>query len=400
MIKLSNRAQNLKASPVSSLATREAQLVAQGHDVISLAVGEPDWPTFKSAASAGIEAIKDGKTKYTAMSGLSELKSIIAEKVKSEVGHNYAAKQVIIGPGAKFIVFNILQMLCSPGDEVIVGAPYWMSYPMMIQLTDGIPCIIACEESDKFKITPAKLEAAINSKTRALMFCSPCNPTGLIYSKEELSALAEVLRKHPDVVIISDDLYNRLVFNGKATAPHILDVAPDLYDRTVIVNGGSKAYSMTGWRIGWAVGPENLITAMSDYQSQATSAPSTIAQHAAIAAIKYGDDEIVGVLETLIKRRDIGVEELNKIELFKVSPPEGAFYFWVDIRKCFGRSFNGVLIENSRDFCRVLLENYYVVTVPGSECGMDGFMRLSFASSEESIRKAIQRMNELVSNLN
>lgn len=399
MIQLSKRAQNLKTSPTLFLVAKARELAAQGHDVISLTVGEPDWPTFKAPSDAGIEAIQKGITKYTPASGTIELRKAITEKIKEELGFQYTPKEITVASGAKYIIFAALQMLCSPGDEVIVATPYWVSYPTMIELADGIPHIVECGEFENFKITPEKLEKAINAKTRAFLFCSPSNPTGLQYSAEELRALAEVLRKHPQVAIISDDIYNRLVFDGSKVAPHILQVAPDLRERTVLVNGGSKAYSMTGWRIGWAAGPEKLITAMADYQSQSTGSPSSIAQHALLAALKNSETDIQGVVAKLVSRKKAGLKELATISQFKVSEPQGAFYFWVDIRACVGKTYQDKVVRTSKDFCDILLEKFYVATVPGAECGTEGFMRLSFAVSEETMQRAVARMKDFVDQL-
>ncbi len=396
---LSKRAQNIKASPTLALVAKAKELSSQGHDVISLTVGEPDWGTFASASEAGIEAIKKGITKYTPANGTLELRQAIVEKMKRELGLDYTAKQITVASGAKFVIFAALQMICSPGDEVIIATPYWVSYPTMVELADGVPHIVECGEKENFKITPAQLEKAINPKTKGFLFCSPSNPTGLLYTKEELKALADVLKKHPQVVIITDDIYNNLVFTGEKVAPQILQVAPDLKDRTVVINGGSKAYSMTGWRIGWAAGPEKLITAMADYQSQSTGSPSSISQYAVLAAIKHSDADIAKVVQTLIARRDFGMKEFKRIPEFKVAKPDGAFYFWVDVRGCFGKTFNGRAIQSSKDVCDVLLEKFYVATVPGIECGSEGYMRLSFAVSEETMKRGIDRMAEFTSGL-
>ena len=393
---MSKRAQNLKTSPTLFLVAKAKELAAQGHDVISLTVGEPDWPTFATASSAGIEAIEKGITKYTPANGTIELRNAIVGKMKDELGLDYTAKQITVASGAKFVIFAALQMLCNPGDEVIVATPYWVSYPTMIELADGVAKIVECGEKENFKITPAQLEKAIGPKTKGFLFCSPSNPTGLVYSAAELKALAEVLRKHPQVTIISDDMYNRLVFDGSRIAPHILQVAPDLKDRTLAINGGSKAYSMTGWRIGWAAGPEKLITAMGDYQSQSTGSPSSISQYAALAAIKNCEPDILQVVKKLTARREFGVQALKEIPQFKVAEPDGAFYYWVDIRACLGKKFEGKPVQTSRDFCDILLNKYYVATVPGIECGSEGFMRLSFAVSEETMKRAIDRMQTFV----
>ncbi len=399
MLELSKRAKNLKTSPTLFLVAKAKELSALGHDVISLTVGEPDWPTFKIPSQAGIEAIEKGITKYTAASGTVELRKVIAAKVLSEIGISYTPKEVTVASGAKFIVFAALQVLCSPGDEVIVGAPYWVSYPTMVELADAVPHIVDCGPLENFKITPEKLRGAINAKTRAFLFCSPSNPTGLQYSKAELLALAEVLREHPLVAIISDDMYNRLVFDGEKVAPHILQVAPDLRDRTIAVNGGSKAYSMTGWRIGWAAGPANVITSMADYQSQATGSASSISQHAALAALEGCEPDIANVVKILTQRRESGLKALNTIPGFKTAKPDGAFYFWVDLHACLGKSFEGKIIRTSKDFCDILLNKYFVATVPGIECGTEGFMRLSFAVSEDTFGKAVARMKEFVGSL-
>jgi len=398
-IQLSKRAQNLKTSPTLFLVAKARELAAQGHDVISLTVGEPDWPTFKAPSEAGIEAIQKGITKYTPANGTVELRKAISEKIKSELGFDYTPKEITVASGAKYIIFAALQMLCSPGDEVIVATPYWVSYPTMIELADGIPHIVECGETENFKMTPALLERAINAKTRAFLFCSPSNPTGLQYSAEELQGLAEVLKKHPQVAIISDDIYNRLVFDGSKIAPHILQVAPELRDRTVIVNGGSKAYSMTGWRIGWAAGPERLITAMADYQSQSTGSPSSISQHALLAGLKTSEADIMQVVQTLIARKESGMKELSTVPGFKVAEPQGAFYFWVDIKSYLGKTYQDRVIRTSKDFCDVLLEKFFVATVPGAECGTEGFMRLSFAVSEDTLKRAVVRMKDFVGQL-
>ncbi len=399
MIQLSKRAQNLKPSPTLFLVAKAKELAAQGHDVISLTVGEPDWETFKAAADAGVEAIQKGITKYTPANGTIELRKAIAGKLKSDLGFDYNVKEITVASGAKYIIFAALQMICSPGDEVVIGSPYWVSYPAMVELADGVPRIVECGESENFKITAAQLEKAINAKTRGFLFCSPSNPTGLQYTAQELTALAEVLRKHPQIVIISDDIYNRLVFDGSKVAPHILTVAPDLKERTVLVNGGSKAYSMTGWRIGWAAGPERLITAMADYQSQSTGSPSSISQHALLAAIQGSEGDLVEVVRKLIARKNAGLKELATVPGFKTAEPQGAFYFWVDIRAHLGKSYQGRVIRTSKDFCGVLLESFYVATVPGAECGTEGYMRLSFAVSEETMRLGAARMRNFVSQL-
>lgn len=400
---LSKRALNLKPSPTLSLVAKAKDLQAKGHDVISLTVGEPDWPTFKKASEAGIDAIQKNVTKYTPANGTLELRKKIAEVAKKEFGAEYAPTQVTVGSGAKFIIFAALQMICDPGDEVIVHSPYWVSYPTMIELADGVPKIITCDEKEGYKLTPEQLEKAITPKTKGFLFCSPSNPTGLMYSKQELEAFAAVLRKHPQVIILSDDIYNRLVFSASdrvnGVAPHLLHVAPDLKERLVSINGGSKSFSMTGWRIGWALGPQKLITAMADYQSQSTGAASSISQNAVLAALTYCDADVEETNKTLLARKVNAMKELSRVKGFKLSDPPGAFYLWVNIKAYLGKRFDGVTIENDKMFGDILLEKYFVATVPGIECGNQGYLRLSFATSVEKMKAAVDRMVEFTSRI-
>ncbi|MBX2988620.1 MAG: pyridoxal phosphate-dependent aminotransferase [Bdellovibrionaceae bacterium] len=393
---LSKRAANLKASPTLALVAKAKELQAQGHDVISLTVGEPDWPTLPVAAEAGIEAIRQGFTKYTAASGTVELRQALAAKYKSELGQDYSPAEIMVGPGAKFVIFSALQVLCDPGDEVILHTPYWVSYPTMIELAGGVPKIVECGAKENYKIGAEALEAAITPRTKAFLFCSPSNPTGVMYSREELAALAEVFRRHPRVAILSDDIYNRLVFEGAKVAPHLLHVAPDLKDRLIAINGGSKAFSMTGWRIGWAAGPGRLIKAMGDYQSQATGAPSSIAQAAALAAVKNSEKEVAEAVSLLKKRCEAGLKVIGSVPGFEVARPDGAFYFWVNLRQVLGRRHKDRVIENDSVFCDILLNEYFVATVPGAECGSPGYMRLSFACSESDVARAADRMKEML----
>lgn len=396
MLELSQRASTLKTSPTLFLVARAKELQSLGYDVLSLTVGEPDWETYSVVKEAGIEAIKTGYTKYTPASGAVDVREAIAQKIKEEIDVAYSSKEITIASGAKYIIYTALQVLCSPGDEVIVTAPYWVSYPTMIELAGGVPVVVSTEASEGFKITPQKLEAAITPQTKAFLFCSPSNPTGLLYSEQELSALAEVFRKHPHIAILTDDIYNRLVFTGAKVAPHILSVAPDLKARVIIINGGSKAYSMTGWRIGWAAGPQRIITAMADYQSQSTGSPSSIAQFALKTALEQCEGDLAETVSRLLRRRDIGLNHLRSVPEFQTQVPQGAFYFWVHIASLFGRTYKDQIIKNSKDFCDILLNEFFVATVPGIECGSEGYMRLSFAVSEETMEKAVIRMKEMI----
>ncbi|MBC7741093.1 MAG: pyridoxal phosphate-dependent aminotransferase [Bdellovibrionaceae bacterium] len=396
---LSKRAQNLKTSPTLFLVAKAKDLQAKGHDVISLTVGEPDWPTYPVAALAGHEAIEKGLTKYTPASGTIELKKSIVSRLKLDLGFDYATSEVAVTSGAKFAIFAALQVLCDPKDEVIIHSPYWVSYPTMAELADAVPVIVTCHEDSNFKITPIQLRKALNEKTKVFLFCSPSNPTGFIYSKEELKALAEVLKDFPRVHIISDDMYNRLMFDGARCAPHILEMAPELRSRTIIINGGSKAYSMTGWRIGWAIGPKQIIQAIGDYASQSTGAPSSISQHAVIPALDHGEPNIKETNQTLKARLSAALKEFKSIAEFKVFEPQGAFYLWIEVKNVLGRNYEGKKVETSKDFCEILLEKFFVAVVPGEEFGNPGYMRVSFAIGTERMIEAIGRMNSLVGQL-
>lgn len=398
-MRLSSRTSKLKASPTLQLAARAKELSAQGHNVISLTVGEPDWPTYDCASKAGIEAIQKNITKYTPASGTVELRKMIAETTKKDLGQEYALNEITVGPGNKFVIFQALQVLCDVGDEVILQAPYWVSYPTMIELSGATPVVAEASAASNFMLKAKDFEKHITQKTKAFLFCSPSNPTGLHYSENDLKEFAVVLRKYPQIIILSDDIYNRLLLDGSRVAPHLLHVAPDLKDRLVSFNGGSKAYSMTGWRIGWATGPKDIIQAMGDYQSQATGAPSSIAQHALLAALKGCEDDITNTIKLLVNRKKVFMSELNKISNVKVYEPTGAFYIWIDVSSYLGKKFESTVIEQDRQISQILLEKFYVGTVPGMESGMNGYLRLSFATDEKLLIEASKRMKDFFAQL-
>lgn len=396
---LSQRALSMKPSPTLQLVAKAKELSSKGHDVIALSVGEPDWPTFSAASQVGIAAINEGFSKYTPANGIPELREAICEQIRKEHGFEYTANQVTVGTGAKFVLFAAFQMLCNEGDEVIIPSPYWVSYPVMVELAQGKSVIIACGPETNFKVTPALLEKTLTPKTKAFVFASPSNPTGIAYTKEEIKALAEVFKKHPNVVIISDDIYNHLMFGSCKVAPHILEVAPELKDRVLIVNGVSKSYAMTGWRIGWALGPAPLIKCMADYQSQSTSSACSISQKAALAAIKNCDPDVVKANEMLKGRLESALETLKTIPLIHAIRPDGAFYLWLDISKTLGKKYDSQVIASSRDFASILLEKYFVAAVPGVEFGVEGFMRISFAIETERMNEALKRIKDMIQKL-
>ncbi|MCB0407350.1 MAG: pyridoxal phosphate-dependent aminotransferase [Bdellovibrionales bacterium] len=389
---LSQRVKNLKASPTLALAAKAKELKAAGKDVISLSVGEPDWDTFESIKAAGIKAIQEGQTKYTPASGTPELRKAIAIQTEKEVGIKYSESEVTVSTGGKFVIFSALQSTIDPGDEVLIPAPYWVSYPDMVELAGGVPKIVQTSPENRFKMTTKELESCLSSKTKMLIINSPSNPTGEIYSLAELKSIVEVLKKYPRVIVMSDDIYNRLVFTSEGIAPHLLHVEPSFKSRTLIINGVSKTYSMTGWRLGWALGPSEVISAMNRYQSQSASCASSITQAAAFQALTGSQEELSVALKKLKVRRDFVFTELQKVSGFQVTEPQGAFYIWPNISSFFGKSFNGLKINGSKDFANALLEDQMVVTVPGVEFGQDICLRLSYALEESRMQEAIERI--------
>lgn len=396
---LSARAKKLKPSPTLALAARAKELVAQGKDVISLSVGEPDWPTLDVAVRAGVQAINSGLTKYAPPAGLPELRTLIAEKTTQELGVAYKSSEVTITSGAKFVLFSAFQCLLGSGDEVIIPAPYWVSYPTMVELADATPRIVHTKAEDHFRLTAEQLESSITAKTKMLILNSPSNPTGETYTKSELKALAAVLKKHPKIIILSDDIYNRLVFISEKIAPHLLHVAPELKDRVIVVNGASKSLSMTGWRVGWALGPSQVIAAMTDYQSQSVSCAAPFAQKAAFAALKDGEPEITKSVELLKDRRDSALEQLRSIKSIVTSSPDGAFYLWPNIEALLGKSYKGQTVKNSSQFCEIYLNDFNVAAVPGVEFGLEGYLRMSYVIEKGRMREAIERLARFVSEL-
>jgi len=390
-IALAKRAQLLKPSPILMLAARASELKAAGHNVISLSIGEPDWDTYENIKEVAIGAIRVGMTKYTPANGIPELRQAIAQQTSEDTGVVYDPSEVTVSSGAKFVLFAALQALVDPGQEVILVAPFWASYTTMVELAGGVPRIVVCEENTDFKLTPEQLRAAITPRTKLLLLNSPSNPTGKVYTREELKQLADVLKEHPHVAVISDDIYNRLSFDEKVS-PHILQVAPELRDRVIVLNGASKSYAMTGWRLGWALGPKAVVSAMTSYQSQSVSCATAVSQHAALEAIRNSDKNVAATVEKLRQRRDFLIEELHKIDGIRVAVPEGAFYLWVNVKPYIGKTYKGKLMETSADLSAGLLDDQLVAVVPGIEFGLDGYLRLSYALENAKGKEAVDRM--------
>lgn len=386
-IQLAERIGRIKPSPTLAMSALAAQLKAQGRDIISLSVGEPDFDTPKHIQEAGIEAICTGKTRYTAVDGTPELKQAIINKFKNENGLEYTAKQIIVSSGGKQTFYNLCQAFLDTGDEVIIPAPYWVSYPDMVLLADGTPVIVPTTQEEQLKLTPAKLEAAITLRTKILVLNSPSNPTGMAYTSAELAALGEVLRKHPQVLIATDDMYEHTLF-GDQQFVNILTACPDLYERTIVLNGVSKAYAMTGWRIGYAGGPAPLIKAMSDVQSQCTSNPSSISQYAAMVALTSDQSFIRTMVDAFEQRHAFVCSSLNKMDGVDCLPAAGTFYSFPKVEGMIKR----LGLADDTALSSYLLDKVGVAMVPGSAFGAPGYIRMSFATSMSNLEKAIERI--------
>jgi len=391
-IKLSQRVQNIKPSPTLAITARAAALRAEGKDVIGLGAGEPDFDTPEHIKQAAIEAINSGKTKYTPVDGTPDLKQAIIKKFSRDNGLDYEANQILVSVGGKQSFFNLAQAYIQAGDEVIIPAPYWVSYPDMTLLADGKPVIIEAGQENQFKITPAQLEAAITDKTRLFVINSPSNPTGMAYSHDELKALGDVLRKHPDILIATDDMYEHIYWADEPFC-NILNANPDFYDRTLVMNGVSKAYSMTGWRIGYAAGPANLIAAMKKVQSQSTSNPASISQAAAVEALNGDQTCIQTMLAEFKKRHDFVVSTLNNMPGIDSLETDGTFYVFPNIAGVLERKPE---LEDDMDFAEALLVDKGVAVVPGTAFGLKNHVRLSIATSEDNLRNALNRIAEFI----
>ncbi len=387
-IRLSNRAKNVKPSPTLAVTAKAAELKAQGRDIVSLGAGEPDFDTPEHIKQAAIDAINAGFTKYTAVDGTPDLKNAIVKKFKKENKLDYVPKQILVSCGAKHSIYNLMQALLNDGDEVIIPAPYWVSYPDMVRLVDAEPVIIKTGIEQNFKISREQLKGAITENTRLLILNSPSNPTGVSYTAEELQALAEVLLDHPEIMIATDDIYEHILW-GQPKFQNILNICPDLYDRTVVINGVSKAYSMTGWRIGYVGGPESLVGAMKKIQSQSTSNPTSIAQTAALAALTGKQDYIKKSTKIFKQRHDFVLERLNGMDGVQCQACDGTFYIFPD--------FNGALkrikgVKNDIELAEMFLEKSGVAMVPGSAFGAPGYMRISFATGMDVLEEAMARL--------
>lgn len=396
---LSATLDRVKPSPTIAVTSLAQELKAQGRDIIGLGAGEPDFPTPTHIAEAGKRAIDEGKTRYTAVDGIPELKAAVIEKFKRDNDLTYEMNEITVGSGGKQVLFNALMATLNPGDEVIIPAPYWVSYPDMVLMSGGTPVIVEAGIETGFRMTPEQLEAAITPKTKWLIFNSPSNPTGAGYSPDQLKALTDVIERHPHVWILSDDMYEHIAFPGfEFRTP--AQVAPALKDRTLTLNGVSKAYAMTGWRVGFAGGPAHLIAAMKKVQSQSTSNACTISQWAAVEALTGRQDFIPENNKTFLRRRDLVVAELNKAKGISCPVPEGAFYVYPSITGCIGKtSEGGADIKDDEAFATALLEETGVAVVFGAAFGVSPAFRVSYATSDENLVEACARIQKFCEGL-
>lgn len=393
-LQLSDRVNSIKPSPTLAITNKAKELKAAGKDIIGLGAGEPDFDTPEHIKKAAIDAINDGFTKYTAVDGTPELKKAIIEKFKRDNDISYEPNEILVSVGGKQSFFNLAQAFINPGDEVIIPAPYWVSYPDMVIIAEGVPVIVKCPAEQDFKITAEQLEEAITDKTKMLVLNSPSNPTGMIYTLDELKAIAEVLKKHPHVYVASDDMYEHIRWTGDKFY-NILNAAPELKDRAIILNGVSKAYAMTGWRIGYAGGPAKLIGAMKKVQSQSTSCPTSISQVAAEAAISGDQSVLEPMVAAFEKRCDLVVDGLNNIKGITCLRPDGAFYVYPEVKPL----IKAAGLSSCTEFSAWLLEKVGVAVVPGDAFGLGGYMRISYATDEATLKDALSRIEKAVADL-
>ncbi|ERM92353.1 aspartate aminotransferase [Caldanaerobacter subterraneus subsp. yonseiensis KB-1] len=391
---LSQNALQITPSMTLEITAKAKQLKAQGVDVIDFGVGEPDFDTPDYIKEAAIDAIKRGYTKYTPSSGIPELKKAICEKLLKDNGLHYTPEQIVVSNGAKHSIYNALSAILNPGDEVIIPVPYWLSYPEMVRLAYGKPVFVHTKEENDFKITAEELENAITPKTKAIILNSPNNPSGAVYTREELKKLARVIEE-ANIFVISDEIYEKLIYEGEHVS--IASFGEKIKELTILVNGMSKAYAMTGWRIGYTASSLEVAKVMSNIQSHTTSNPNSIAQYASVAALQGGEEEIEKMKEEFNRRRLYMVERVNKIKDLKCSTPKGAFYVMVNIEKYIGKELNGKTINGSLDFASALIDGANVAVVPALPFGMDNYIRMSYATSLENIKKGLDRIEDFLS---
>ncbi len=395
-MRLSFRARSIRQSPTLALDAKTKSLQRAGVDIVSFGVGEPDFDTPAHIKEAGKEAIQSGFTKYTPSSGIPELKEAVCDKFRRDNGLDYTPKEVLVSAGAKHSIFNAVVALCDQGDDVLIPAPYWVSYPEMVRFAGGNPVVVPGGIESGFKITPKALENAVTPKTSLLILNTPSNPTGAVYTRRELEGIAEVCLKH-DIAVVSDEIYEKLIYEGEHVS--FAALGPEAKDITVTVNGVSKAYAMTGWRIGYAAGPQDVISAMSNVQSHSTSNPTSISQKAAVAGLTGPQEPLEAMRLEFKKRRDYMVKRLNEMPGFKCLTPPGAFYVYPDVTGLFGKKLAGKVISSDVDLADILLDDGRIAVVPGAGFGTAGNLRFSYATSMAKIEEGLNRLGKLLETL-
>lgn len=397
-MELSRKAQAIEPSLTLAITAKAKEMKEKGIDVISFSAGEPDFNTPKNIINAAIKAMEDGNTKYTSVNGILQLREAICKKFKDDNGLEYNPSQIVVSTGAKQSLANTFLAILNPGDEVIVSTPYWVSYPELIKLADGKPVFVEGDEKSNYKFTKENLEKAVTAKTKAIVLNTPNNPTGTIYNKEELEVIADFAKKY-DIIIISDEMYEKLIYDNENHIS-IASLSKDAYERTIVINGLSKSYAMTGWRIGYCATSEKIAKLMISIQSHVTSNVCSITQYAALEALNGPQDEITKMINEFEKRRNYMINRIESIDNLSIVKPKGAFYIMINIENCLGKEINGKILNDSMEFCASLLENEKLAVIPGKAFGLNNYIRISYATSMEAIKEGLNRIESFIKKLN
>lgn len=397
-MELSRKAQAIEPSLTLAITAKAKEMKEKGIDVISFSAGEPDFNTPKNIINAAIKAMEDGNTKYTSVNGIIQLREAICKKFKDDNGLEYNPSQIVVSTGAKQSLANTFLAILNPGDEVIVSTPYWVSYPELIKLADGKPVFVEGDEKSNYKFTKENLEKAVTAKTKAIVLNTPNNPTGTIYNKEELEVIADFAKKY-DIIIISDEMYEKLIYDNENHIS-IASLSKDAYERTIVINGLSKSYAMTGWRIGYCAASEKIAKLMISIQSHVTSNVCSITQYAALEALSGPQDEITKMINEFEKRRNYMINRIESIDNLSIVKPKGAFYIMINIENCLGKEINGKILNDSMEFCASLLENEKLAVIPGKAFGLNNYIRVSYATSMEAIKEGLNRIESFIKKLN
>ena len=397
-MELSRKAQAIEPSLTLAITAKAKEMKEKGIDVISFSAGEPDFNTPKNIINAAIKTMEDGNTKYTSVNGILQLREAICKKFKDDNGLEYNPSQIVVSTGAKQSLANTFLAILNPGDEVIVSTPYWVSYPELIKLADGKPVFVEGDEKSNYKFNKENLEKAVTAKTKAIVLNTPNNPTGTIYNKEELEVIADFAKKY-DIIIISDEMYEKLIYDNENHIS-IASLSKDAYERTIVINGLSKSYAMTGWRIGYCAASEKIAKLMISIQSHVTSNVCSITQYAALEALNGPQDEITKMINEFEKRRNYMINRIESIDNLSIVKPKGAFYIMINIENCLGKEINGKILNDSMEFCASLLENEKLAVIPGKAFGLNNYIRVSYATSMEAIKEGLNRIESFIKKLN